>query len=447
MNRENERQTNGDNFEWWTEEDESWGNGATLAMEAAPPAAKRRWPAVLAVILVVVLAAYSVYYLLSRQVSHAESAVSQDVLASHELVGMAVHQGDPELFTLLLSGRDPEWMRAQQALVQSGAYDDRSGLGLYPAVAPAGKQVVVAPNLQQAEVVIDQPYQVRLGSDVTGTVILRQTAVYRLGGDYRWLLAPPDAAFWGARNSSAGPFLTLHYFERDAEVAQRLAIDLNSKLGEMCRFLPDLRCPRGQSMHVYLEADPATLLLLADTPSMLAGGWYLRLPAPTLVGKPIDDAGYRALFRGYAAYLLPALSGWDCCRGGLFYQAMMERQLFQVGLQPWPLTRDGYQRIRSQPLALADLAGYWTAMPENRLDPEEDWALYAFVEFLLHLAPNHSLTYMQQQMSQAPTLVAWLHQLTGRQLGEPALEQAWLAFLHERARTGSSAAAPLNQQP
>jgi hypothetical protein len=441
MNQENERQTS-DNFEWWTEEDGNWGDGAALAIETTLPPVNRRWPAALAAILVVALAAFFTYYLLSRQVSHAESAVSQDVLASHELVGTAVHQGDPELFTLLLSGRDPEWMRSQQALVQSGAYDDRRGLGLYPAAAPADKRVVVAPNLQQAEVVIDQPYQVRVGSDITDTVTLRRTAVYRLGGDQRWLLAPPDAAFWGTRQSSTGPFLTLHYFERDAEVAQRLALDLNSKLGEMCRSLPDLRCPRGQLMHVYLEADPATLLLLADTPAMLAGGWYLRLPAPSLVGMPVDDASYRALFRGYAAYMLPALSGWDCCRGGLFYQAMMERQLFQVGLQPWPLARDRYERIQEQPLPLADLAGYWTQMPEGRLDPDEEWALYAFVEFLLHLAPNHSLTYMQQQMSQSPTLLAWLHQLTGRQLGEPALEQAWLAFLHERARTGKSAAVP-----
>jgi hypothetical protein len=438
MKRDNEQQTTGNDFEWWTEEDERWGDGAEPNLEAAPRG-QRRWPAVLAVLLVVALAGYSIYYLLSRQVSQAETAVSRDVLASHELVGMAVSQADPELFTLLLSGRDGDWSLAQQAMVQSGAFYDRSSLGLYLDAAVPAKEVVLAPNLLEAQVITDQPYQVRVGSDVTETIVLRQTAVYRLGNDQRWLLAPPDHTFWGARKSSAGPFLTLHYFERDAEIGQRLALDLNTKLGEICRSLAELRCRRGQLMQVYLEADPETLLMLTDTPATLAGTWFMRLPAPSLVGMPIDEAGYRALFRGYAAYMLPALSGWDCCRGGFFYQAIMERQLHQVGLRPWPLTREGYERIHDQPVALADLATYWSELPGSRLDPEVSWVFYAFVEFLLQLAPHHSLTYMQQQMSQAPTLWAWLHQLTGRQLGEPALEQAWLNFVHERAGTGRSA--------
>lgn len=246
MRQQNEKQQAiADNFEWWNEEDERW-DGTTSAREGAPVPRNRRWPVAVPALLVVAMAVYTVYYLLSRQVSHAETAVSQEVLASHELVGTAIDQGDPELFTLLLSGRDPAWSDAQQALVRARVYQDRSSLGLRPAPGLATRQVVMAPNLLAAEVITDQPYQVRVGSAVTETVILRQTAVYRLGNDQRWLLAPPDSGFWGSRQSSTGPFLTLHYFERDNEIGQRLALDLNSKLGEMCRFLPDLRCPRGQ---------------------------------------------------------------------------------------------------------------------------------------------------------------------------------------------------------
>jgi hypothetical protein len=95
-----------EDFDRYTEEDERW---QTLPPKPASSDHGRseRWLSLLALLAILLAGGYALYSLAARQVSHAETTVSQDVLASHDLIRTAVDRGDPERLNLLLSGRDP----------------------------------------------------------------------------------------------------------------------------------------------------------------------------------------------------------------------------------------------------------------------------------------------------------------------------------------------------
>jgi hypothetical protein len=425
-------------FEWHTEEDDhKWQETPPEPVENGRPT----WRPWLIVLLIVLAIGLSSYYLLARRVGQTQAAITDDVIAGHELVQTAVNQADVELLNLLLSGRDGRWLAAQRELMAAGLLFDRRPLGLYRQPGPAATpEVILSPNLTEAEVIVDQPFTIQVGNGITETVILRQTAVYRLSQEQRWLLAPADHTYWGNWQTRDGRYLTLTYPARDAEVAERLARDLEAKLAEICAHDPALRCPNGRFLQVTLATDPTSLVQLNDPIVMVAGNQHLNLPTPSLVGVPQDEAAYRALFRGYAAYLLPTVNGLRCCRGALFYQALWAKQLSRHSLRPWPLGPNDYNRIHNNPIQLADLARLWSEPPQTELTVEEYWAVYALVDFLMQLTPAESPARMQQTLASAPDLFTWIQRISGNQLARPALEQAWLNFVYERADTSPTAA-------
>ena len=52
-------------------------------------------------------------------------------------------------------------------------------------------------------------------------------------------------------------------------------------------------------------------------PEQSTGGSGLTLPTPSLIGRPLDDAGYAALRAGYAPLIagggIAEIVGWRCC--------------------------------------------------------------------------------------------------------------------------------------
>lgn len=220
----------------------------------------------------------------------------------------------------------------------------------------------IDPELNAAELRFAQEYAIDVGNGVTETVILRQTAVYRRGAQ-RWLLSPPDADFWGDTITDRGSILTLAYPERDKPIAEKLAFDLDAKLNEMCRTLPDLNCPDDLRLHLRLNNDLTSLGWMAEPLSTLSAGFPMDLPTPTLVGLPVDEAGYQALYRGYAAKLATAvisqLVGYDCCQHAIFFQALTNYQLSRLGLRPWPVTVDDYARVVSERVSGYELNQVW----------------------------------------------------------------------------------------
>jgi hypothetical protein len=79
---------------------------------------------------------------------------------------------------------------------------------------------------------------------------------------------------------------------------------------------------------------------LADPAWPLTGGLNVRLPTPTLVGLPEDEAAYRALYRGYAknvvARLISEQTNLSQTGQPLLGLALVERILQQLGLQDQP---------------------------------------------------------------------------------------------------------------
>lgn len=421
-----------DNFDWQTEEDEiePWPG-------KPPPShrSRRKVPAVVLLLLLVTGAsAFWLYRQGQARVAGVTAAVEADVLSLHELVQQASNRQDIELFSPLLSGRDPAWAELQDELVARGYLNNRAFWGLAADAAPsppfgnsntaAGSSaaVILAADLQFAEVRYQQNYRLAGEPEETAPVRLQQTAFYGYSGAGRWLLAPPGADFWGERQTVGGDRLTAHFPERDRAVALRLASDLELFLDDLCHRLPDLNCPAGLAATLELQGGPEALLNAArpvplfDT-AHAAATFTVILPTPTLVGLPVDEAGYQALLRGYAGSLAAAaiayLVDYTCCEGAPFFEALLQYQLSRLGLRPWPVDAALYRRhIEESPL-LDNLAALWRPPNDDALAGEHGWQLYLLTDFLLETLPNATAATLQKQLVSSHAYLGWLIGLMG----------------------------------
>lgn len=397
-------------LDWQTEDETAWEEEPGVATRAAR---SWRWPLLAAAVSALLLGAFS--WLLFRQADQRLQAALQagenDVLSTHSLVRQAAEQGDVELFRLLLSGRDPSWRRDQEDLLAAGLLFTPTPLGFQPQVGSGESTepvVTLSPDLTSAEVTFARPYHVE---GIETPVQLQHIAVYRRGAQ-RWLLSPPDSAFWGEQAYQTGSRLTLVYPQRDEAIARRLFADLEARLLEMCRVLADLDCPQGLHITVRLVFEtPSALALPAEPlrPFVFGNNVRLELPAPTLAGLPVDEAAYQALARGYAHHVVSALItllvGYDCCHHGLFYQALLDRQISMLGLRPWPerpqLPLDSAARV--------DLAQYWEATTVTYPSAGVQDQLYALVDFVLAADSANSVAAMQRRLGEAHTYHTWLN--------------------------------------
>ena len=274
-----------------------------------------------------------------------------DIISSHNLLQIADAEQDEELFYSVLSGSNSSWTVAQKDLFDAGLLHDRAPLGLS---APQGREptasadddslsISFTSDLREAEVVSTQPFNIEIGHGLTETVHLQETTIYRLGRE-RWLLAAPSEKFWGQQSLLRGSRLSLSTPERDAELAERLRADLERKIDEMCQTLAEINCPANLFIEVNFSPDPASLVG-TNNPQVMEGEdgvLQIVLPAPTLTGVPVDEQGYQALFRGYAGQLVTAviyhLVDFNCCRHAVFHQALVDHQLDQLSLKPWPVS-------------------------------------------------------------------------------------------------------------
>ncbi|MCI0581040.1 MAG: hypothetical protein L0332_20345 [Chloroflexi bacterium] len=429
-------------FEWRTDEESHWEDTVAPASLGWRPA-WRRWRLWLAALVLVGLATFAALRLLRQQAAQAATAVETDVLSSHHLVVEAALASDGELLNSVLSGREPAWTQSQMALLTAGLFLDRQPLGLrwQPEDAPAGAVVTLAPDLRSAEVAFRERYEFRATNGVTKTFDLEQTAVYRLS-ETRWLLSPPAAEFWGTPVRSNGRYLSLTFPGRDAELGHRLAADLEGVMAAFCAT-PALGCGPDFSLEVELATNPDILEELAAPTSWLPEEEFyvpprLVLPAPTLVGRPVDEIGYQALLQAYARRLAAAAINqkveWLCCRQAIFYRALLDLQLWQLGLQPWPLTRADYRRALSRPVSLGPLTDLWhsDATPAEVLAHPDAWLVYALVEFLVTERSTLPAVVMQRQLYNAENLQVWLARVTDPDETNLAFQEAWQAFVYEK---------------
>jgi hypothetical protein len=287
-------------FDWQTEETTPWDE-PPVAVPERGQRPLRRWLFLAAGLLGLLLLG-TVAWAWQQRVVTVTAQVDSDVLASHALVREAASQQDGELLISVLSGRDERWASDVAQSAAEGYLLQRPALGLtwhFSVTAPATPTITTAPDFRAAEVMWGENYVIDVGNGLTETVTLNHTAVYRLGGN-RWLLTPPDAAFWGEEGVVSGQYLALAYPARDAALVERLLLDLDATLARMCSGqLAGFTCPDGWQIQARLVPSPAAL-----AGNGRAADGALRLPTPTLVGLPDSEAAYQALLRGYAALIV-----------------------------------------------------------------------------------------------------------------------------------------------
>ncbi|HEX6385343.1 MAG TPA: hypothetical protein VF177_11785, partial [Anaerolineae bacterium] len=357
------------NFHWQTEDDSVWNDLAEPGRPYEP--GQRSWITVVVLLIVLSVGGWIIGRQVQQRVETATADAEAEILASHNLVRMAAAHGDAELFRTVLSGRSKNWMASHSKLVEAKLLFDRSAFGLTPLaqaepLSLTDVNIELSPELQAAELRQVWPYAINRGQGVTETVQLEHITVYRRGAT-RWLLSPPEPEFWGTWRTLQGERVSLTYPARDEAIVRRLAPDLDNLLNDVCHRLNDAACPADLYLQLRLETDPASLLETAGLLAVAGGGYRLELPAPSLVGLPLDERGYQALLRGYGAYVAAAaitrLVDYDCCRDniaqGLFYRALLDKQLSQLGLRPWPLTPAEYEQLLTRAAGQTFLAQDW----------------------------------------------------------------------------------------
>jgi hypothetical protein len=331
-----------DNFDWRTEEaaeEALWELEPELVAPA--PAPRRRWPAVLATLALLTLAAFWGYRQLVQRVDEADTAVKGEVLAVFDLMWQAADRGDEELYGSLTQATSPELRWDRQQLLEGGHRFDRSAFGL----ARLGDWRVVnftlSPELTTADLRWQQDFAHELGLGLTETVTLEYEAAFRLE-DGRWLHIEPGIDYWGRWQTFNGRALTVNYPARDAALAERLATDLDELMQFLCAAHATLLgCTDQRQIRLRLDMLPRSLKSMHDVqqgsyaPNGISGSVY-DLPAPTLVGLPVDEAGYQALYRGYARHLLTVLSQQTYTPSTLLDSRRLEQHLVTAGLRPWP---------------------------------------------------------------------------------------------------------------
>jgi hypothetical protein len=396
----------------------------------------RRPALILIAVALLVFSGVLAFRQLGQRVSNTTETLEEDVRFAHTLILSAARSADPEILANLLSGRQLEWTDAQLELLRQNLFYDRRPLGLewQPEDTFEPVEISISPDLQEAEVVSLQSYLVEDGRDRGERVNLEHTSAYHRSGD-RWLLSPPLFDFWGGKVSTRGRFLELSVLKRDETLGLRIAADLEATIGAACASLRDLECQPDTHVEVDLVADPTLLLEIAHPESRLQGSRYLKLPTPTLVGLPVDEPGYRVLYRGYAERVLSALIAdlldWSCCRQAHFYQALLDAQLFQLGLKHWPVTEEDYRQISNQSIGLEDFRRLWSQDDSAAEAPSgsETLLVYAFVEFLASDVTSVSVSQMQRSLASADSLDAWLANISSE---GSSVDQDWDRFVQDR---------------
>ncbi|HSH01527.1 MAG TPA: hypothetical protein VLL52_03340 [Anaerolineae bacterium] len=423
-------------FNWQTDTDTDWRDEIAVAPPTPP---SRRWLGTTLILLLLIILAVSLFYRQIRQrINQADTETKQAILDSHQMVHQLAYNQDLELFRAFISGRDNQWTQAQEQLLTQGILLAPQALGLYPLgngqldraplITPT---ITLDPYFSSAEVVAVYGYDIPIGGGLTETIRLEQTSIYRRSAD-RWLWSPPEPEFWGYAGNAQANYLTYNYLERDAALIRRLSYDIDHTIDRFCQD-PNWRCPTNLNINLQFSPRPDSLLAINDPSYYLNQRLSLTLPTPTLVGLPTNEAAYTALARGYTNIVLTALmaniTGYACCDHQHIFLALADRQLYHLGLKPWPLDHNDYNRLYEDNYLLTDINRYW--LTSTPITTTERLAIYALIDFILQQNQQEDLTIttLAASLRNNPTYNAWIQTL----IGTGNLDQLWHIFLFEKS--------------
>ncbi len=420
-------------LEWRTLEDEE-GRVRQEAPDVEAPTPQRRgrkrWVSVLIALLLVAVVIFTVRYVLLERLDAFAAAVEADVLSMHDIVEQAERDLDGALFGSMISPDYPNWGRTQKEMLLSGARWDRPYFGLTldrgaDDKPPTGtvEDIDFTSDWRMATVTLAFPYVRPDGAPVT----LHQIVTYR-DENTGWALVPAYPSFWGEKQTFTGRYLTVEYPGRDAATVERLAREWDKMLAAVCQDLDGLRCRPTWKLNVVLSTQSGPLARMADQTSRGplwkglsqvspsgrgAGRSDLELPAPSLIGNPVDEAGYQAVRAGYAPLIvgggIAEIVGWRCCEKIVFFHALLDKQLSRLGIKPWPLTPSHYEDILQG--SIHDVTSlHWVYLQRsyNNVTPQIQQIVYSIVDLILASNPKHSPASLQRLLLRYDTYRPWL---------------------------------------
>ena len=426
------------NFDWSTEDHTDWDSPQ---VEATPNRSGLRLPISLIIGAVVVVVAGILMWQLRGQVQEASAQFEVEARASAELLYAAALQEDLELFSTVTSGLDMGWVGQQQQAVANATLFGRTPFGLeWDGAAPQIATISLDEVLTTAEVTATLRY------DVDGqTTTLQLPATFRKGTS-KWLYAPPLEAFWGEQQNERASHLVATYPTRDTQVIQRLVPDLNQIIRNSGSVeFGDIQPER----QVFLEfsTDPTYI----NNPPSRSVNESLILATPSLIGMPIDEVGYQALLRYYAAQVyMPVMAARDlysCCEQAVWFEAIADWELARAGIINWPLSAESYTEIANVPSEFNNRLSSWFANDVSQVSPEERQLAYAIVQIIgdgnRDLLPRDML----RALSQSDSFTGWLDPLLSAEMTLPddPLGRLLLSYLERTTNASTHPALPQEQ--
>ncbi len=465
-------------LEWRTLEDEE-GRRQEDAPEEETQAPERRGRlrrfSTLLVLLLLVVVIWGMRYVFLSRLDAIAATVEAEVLAVHGIVQEAERDHDGALFGGMISPDYPNWGRTQKGMLGSGTRWDRPFFGLAlvggaDGQASTGTVVDVAFTSDWGMATVTQafPYTSADGSPVT----LHQIVTYR-DEMASWVLVPAYPSFWGEKQTITGRYLTVEYPERDADTVEQLAREWDAMLAAVCRNVDGLRCRRSWRLKVELSTESGSLARMANgassgplwdgmsnalLTSMGADGPGLKLPTPSLIGSPVDEAGYQAVRAGYAPLIVSGgiadVVGWRCCEKVVFFRALLDKQLSQLGLIQWPVTASSYEEILQGSIHnVTNLHWVYLQRSYNNITPEIQKIVYSVVDFILAANPQRSPASLQRLLLRFNTYHPWLLNAlpyNRSQAGQGShmrwLQKEWIRFADQQLAVDTAPASALPEQ-
>lgn len=394
-------------FNWRTEDESPWEHDAD---GERPPTGRRRWLWLL-VLVALGLAGVAVFTRVRSTVQRVTAAEELALTRSAELLLSAAETADIAVFTTLLSGRERNWTALQQQMVGDGGLFARPVLQLAPVEPlPTVSSVTLAPDLNSAVVEAQVTYA---AGGVTTT--LSVPLAFGKAADGRWLYAAPDDQFWGGLHRYVGSAAQIDYPERDTAAVLALAPLINRIVQQLCLSEPALACD-AQVLPIRMTTVPEAIM----APPLVDDAGTLILPAPSLIGHAVDDAGAALLARAYShavtRALLDSALARRCCTRVLIAEAIIDAWLVAHALAAPTLTAADYARLLDERrlLSEADDLGWQRLASDDarRIPHDERVAAAAIAEFIQVSDP--ALTLVEQFTALTParqSLVNWVRDL------------------------------------
>jgi hypothetical protein len=135
----------------------------------------------------------------------------------------------------------------------------------------------------------------------------------------------------------------------------------------------------------------------------------------------------------------------------LFFKALLDAQLRQLELQPWPLTAADYEHLLDRPFSLEQLSLFWDQSLKAARSEPNGRQVYAFVDFLLQRSTAETATSLQRSLIATDSYWNWITQFIDTpavgSVTASSVEQMWVDFAYQQSLSGQGQAPiPLPQR-